>query len=50
MKKKVTHADLHYMERKMIVADYCGHKFKYWLYKRKYDKIKKRLNKEGLYG
>ena len=50
MKKKVTYADLHYIERKMIVANYCGHKFKCWLYKRKYDKLKKKIQKEGLYG
>lgn len=50
MKKKVTHADLHYIERKMIVAKYYGHMFKYWLYKRQFKKIEKRLNKEDLYG
>ena len=35
--------DLIVIERKMISAKYDGKKFKYWWYKRKYKKIKKRL-------
>lgn len=36
--------DLIIIERKMISAKYDGKKLKYWWYKRKYDKIKKKLN------
>lgn len=32
------------IERKMISAKYSGKKLKYWYYKRKYEKMKKKLN------
>jgi len=35
--------ELYKTERKMIGAKYDGKKIKYWLYKRKYKKMKKRL-------
>ena len=35
------------IERKMISAKYDGKRFKYWWYKRKYKKLKKRVDKYG---
>lgn len=36
------------LERKMISAKYDGKKFKYWFYKKKYKKLKKKMeNKNG---
>lgn len=37
------------IERKMISAKYDGKKFKYWWYKRKYKKMKNKLNKVYFY-
>ena len=37
------------IERKMISAKYDGKKFKYWWYKRKYEKLKNKLNKKVFY-
>lgn len=37
------------IERKMISAKYDGKKIKYWWYKRKYEKLKKELNKKVFY-
>lgn len=34
------------IERKMISAKYDGKKFKYWYYKRKLNKLKKKIEKE----
>lgn len=31
------------IERKMISAKYSGKKFKYWWYKRKYERIKRKI-------
>jgi len=42
--------ELIYIERKMAVAWYCNHKFKYWWYKRKAKKLKVKIQKEGLDG
>lgn len=42
--------DLLYLERKMISAKYEGKKIKYWYYKKKYKKMKDKvdnLNKKG---
>ena len=35
------------IERKMIYAKANKEKIKYWWYKRKYEKMKKKLNKKG---
>lgn len=37
------------IERKMISAKYDGKKFRYWYYKRKYDKLKEKLEKTRFY-
>ena len=37
------------IERKMISAKYDGKKFKYWWYKRKYKKMKSKLENTRFY-
>lgn len=37
------------IERLMISAKYDGKKIKYWWYKRKYNKLKGKLNKTHFY-
>lgn len=37
------------IERKMISAKYDGKKFKYWWYKRKYEKMKNKLENTRFY-
>ena len=41
--------DLLIIERKMISAKYDGKKLKYWWYKRKYEKMKSKLEKTRFY-
>lgn len=48
--KRSLQEQLIYAERKMIVANYCNHKFKYWWYKRQVEKLKMKIQKEGLDG
>lgn len=42
--------ELIYTERKMIIANYYGHKLKYLYYRWKLKRLKKKIQKEGLDG
>lgn len=48
MRRIYTICDLIYLERKMSYLDLYNHKIKYWFAKRKYNKIKKKLEKDGV--
>lgn len=46
--KKYRISDLIYVERDIAYYDIHKHKFKLWLAKRKYKKIEKKLEKDGV--
>ena len=48
MSKLYSICDLIYLERKMSCLHIYNHKFKYWLLKIKHNKIKKKLEKDGI--
>jgi hypothetical protein len=47
-KKKYTLSDLTYIERDIAYYDIYKHKIKLWLAKKKYKKIEKKLEKDGV--
>ena len=48
MSKSYDICDLIYLERRMSYLHIHNYKFKYWLLKIKYNRIKKKLEKDGV--